>query len=52
MKYDIKPLGLTKTRFSPKALRVWFVFTPVKITHALQRFDIELKSILENPTDF
>ena len=42
IKYLIKPLVTTKTK-----CWVQFVFTPVMITRALQRYDIKLKGILK-----
>lgn len=51
IKYHNKLIGMKKknTRFSPRALWVSFVFITVYITWTIQRFDIEVKAILENP---
>ena len=49
MKYHTNPY-YKNARFSPKPLWVWNAFTPVKITWALQRYDVELKGIFKKPT--
>ena len=55
MRYHIKLLGMTKTQGFRRDL-YWYdftpVFTPVEIVWTLQRYGIELKDILKNPTDF